>query len=292
MAIPIVLKTGDEEVQLAQGVSTCFVIAKGGVYRRRETELFSSCTPATAIPQALKEQEVYLHLNEGFPQMPVADLQKVAGFFLEVFNVYKSEAIVILVRNKQTGAIEIICPKQYITVWKTGNSYSSGSMSVKYDMPEIDHDKYTYFGDIHSHCDFSAYASGTDTHDEEYRDGVHMVLGKITQTEPDFHCEFAVDGMRFLVRYNLVVDGKYGQTDMNFPKEWMKTITLKESSYQTNYKFKGWTPSTTSSSRSAPTSSRGRVLDPDRDVPEDVLRLFGDDQDDSEVDKRKWRHGK
>jgi len=42
-------------------------------------------------------------------------------------------------------------------------------------------------GSVHSHCKSAAFASGTDTHDEKTRDGLHLTVGKLGNEEFDLH---------------------------------------------------------------------------------------------------------
>ena len=50
-------------------------------------------------------------------------------------------------------------------------------------------------GSIHHHCTTKAFASGTDQHDECNRDGVHITLGKMEDTELDYHIRQCFDGI-------------------------------------------------------------------------------------------------
>ena len=42
-------------------------------------------------------------------------------------------------------------------------------------------------GSVHSHCTSTAFASGTDKHDERNRDGLHLTIGKLNANQFDIH---------------------------------------------------------------------------------------------------------
>ena len=52
----------------------------------------------------------------------------------------------------------------------------------------------------------AAYSSQTDKHDEKNRPGLHIVVGRIQSEPPEFHIEVIVDGMRFKVEQNMVLE--------------------------------------------------------------------------------------
>ena len=78
-------------------------------------------------------------------------------------------------------------------------------------------------GDIHSHADLDAYPSGQDRNDELYRDGVHVVVGRIDREPPQFHLEFAVDGQRFRLKFDSFLRG-YQRRRRIVPQKWMDKV--------------------------------------------------------------------
>lgn len=49
-------------------------------------------------------------------------------------------------------------------------------------------------GSVHHHCNTSAFQSGTDSKDEENRDGVHITVGKVTDDLVDIHIRVSFNG--------------------------------------------------------------------------------------------------
>ena len=82
-----------------------------------------------------------------------------------------------------------------------------------------------------SHADGDAYSSWTDRRDEEYRDGIHVVVGDVESEPPAFHLEFAVDGHRFTMKFEQFFEG-YTKRDRDFPQEWLNEVKCKVNRYQ------------------------------------------------------------
>ena len=81
--------------------------------------------------------------------------------------------------------------------------------------------------DIHGHCDFAAYTSFTDAHDEKYRDGVHAVVGHIDRQKLDFHVEISIKGTRFKMELEQLFKG-FNKRRMHVPDEWFDQLAVKE----------------------------------------------------------------
>lgn len=90
-------------------------------------------------------------------------------FFARVFGQYRAEAELQIYYSPARQEYRLVCPKQEV----------SGA-AVRYELESSILDgEYRRAGTIHSHCDFSAFHSGTDTADEEYEDGLHITFGHV-----------------------------------------------------------------------------------------------------------------
>jgi hypothetical protein len=104
-------------------------------------------------------------------------------------------------------------------------------MEMKYEVPELP-PHLILLGDIHSHVDFEAYTSFTDERDEVHRHGIHLVVGRLFQEPPQFHCEVSVDGSRFKVRdLSLVVEGYERRRVLEVPEEWIAKVSIEPWQY-------------------------------------------------------------
>jgi PRTRC genetic system protein A len=162
-----------------------YLMTRDGLFICRNHEWFSSCAPAKKGPSELEDQKPFIDLK--YPMVPRALIERALGFFHLVFKDRKAESALILVWNRQTGKMELVCPKQKVS-WG----------SVKYDIPDLP-PHLALIGDIHSHCDFAPKASYTDEGDEINRPGLHIVAGYIDKEPPEFYCAVMADGQRFEV---------------------------------------------------------------------------------------------
>jgi len=183
-----------------------YILTSDGLFINRNNEYFTSSVLAKVGPGELCEHKPSLRLK--LPKLKVDKLSQVIGFFDWAADPL-GEVAVLLLHNTKTGEVELLVPDQ---------DCSQGS--VEYTVPTNLPPHLRLIGDIHSHVHFSAFASYTDTHDEEHRPGLHLVIGHVDREPPDFHCEFVVDGFRFKVEdLDMVIDGDYmGRT--KHPEEW------------------------------------------------------------------------
>jgi proteasome lid subunit RPN8/RPN11 len=217
-----------------------YVLGSNGLFLCRNHQLFRSCVPARNYPSELGEQDTFLKLR--CPKVPRRLLELIVGFFARVGKLHGSEAGVILAWDNTASRMRIIVPPQKATVstssWR-GTVYPIG---LHYETPTDLPKDWTIIGDVHSHVDEAAYASGTDKHDEKHRAGLHIVVGRLYREPPEFHLEAVVDGTRFEVPFNLVFEG-YKKRRLGIPQDWLDKLTIEdyskssryESSYVTGY---------------------------------------------------------
>lgn len=147
-----------------------YLVAKDGIYFRQEAAHGSTFVKVKKIPH-LADAPVGVNLH--VPKIDGLTIAKAFGFFREVFTKHRSESYVTLIFNKEHQKYDVWCPSQTV-------SYSS----VNYDRSDMPSEPgWIAIGTIHSHCDFSAFHSGTDTSDESSFDGIHITLGNVNRDE-------------------------------------------------------------------------------------------------------------
>ncbi len=213
METPVYLKENDEMEWPDDPVF--YMITSEGMMKCRNTPFFRSCVKANSAPAELEPQKPFLKLR--YPKIPQDLLEQVAGFFSAIEQAHSAEAYVCLCWDKVEEKYVIICPPQDI----------SGA-HVSYDMPQLPPNLMAV-GDIHSHVNMSAYASGVDENDETHRPGIHVVIGRISQEPPEFHIEAVVDGTRFGVSEALMLEGYEKRRE--FPPEWMDGVSAKKPNF-------------------------------------------------------------
>jgi len=243
---------------------TCYIIAKGGIYLKKKLDLIESLTPVDKI-SFLEDINSFAKMN--IPLIPTRMFGNILGFFREVYNLYKSEAIVLLFYNKDKKSYKIYVPEQEV---------SGASLSYKTDKTIKNH---VLVGSIHSHGSMSAFHSGTDIGDEKSFDGIHMTVGKIS--DPNFFelCgSIVANGLRVPISPEEYVNGieyreytpyfptmfrpgfeeingdkiykntvktssgcilNAREEDYNFNKKWLENVKEKQSSYTTSLSFTG-----------------------------------------------------
>ncbi|GIU69010.1 MAG: hypothetical protein KatS3mg002_0246 [Candidatus Woesearchaeota archaeon] len=190
-----------------------FVVGSDGVYVYRKTNFYESLTKSkkNEIPILNKpDQFIYLRNNMNFPMY----LMNITySFFADVYEKYKSEAIVLIyIDNDQK--FYIAPPLQKV---------SGAHLDYKNNI--LHPNNMTLFGTIHSHGTMSAFHSGTDHKDEEFFDGLHITLGKITSNPPDISISLVIDGFRGIIKEPERVIEKYGTYQkVPYPKEWMDQV--------------------------------------------------------------------
>ena len=162
------------------------VVAKGGIYHSKDTPIIKSLTSVPDIP-GLGEMGPSVKLR--MPKLPSLITAQALEFFRQVFSDYKAEAEVMLLYNRERREYALWCPEQTV---------SGGGVDYKMEQALIDTpDDWTWVGTIHSHCDFGAFHSGTDTHDEKNEDGIHITIGHVNSRYCSMCSSIVVNGNRW-----------------------------------------------------------------------------------------------
>jgi hypothetical protein len=231
---PVLIKTA-ADLAWPEDQRTFYILGRDGLYLCRNHEFFRSCVPARRGPSELEEQATFLAPR--FPMIPRVLFERAVGFFDRVAELHSAEAAVMLVWDRSAGRVRLTVPEQTATVssgWN-GNRYPIG---VHYVPPADLPAEWVPFGDIHSHVNYSAYASSTDVADEVHTAGLHIVVGGILREPPDIHVEAVVDGNRFALDASQVIED-YRRRRMNVPEEWIERVQIKE----TGWGYRSWSAS-------------------------------------------------
>ncbi len=216
----IYLKTDADGVVPAD--EECFyLLSRDGLFIGRNQPLMRSLVPAPNWPRELHPQERYLQLT--YPKVPAGLLADIVGFFWSVASRYGAEAAVLLGYDGTT--ITPIVPEQTGTIgWGySGRPYPIG---LHYQIP-LELNGLRIIGDFHSHAFEAAYASSIDVHDERHRPGLHVVAGRLDRDPPDWHVEYVVDGTRFAIDPEKVLDlDGYQQRTVPTDPAWMERVKV------------------------------------------------------------------
>ncbi len=225
LATPLYLKE-DDSTPWPESESVFYYLTKSGFFICRNNPFFQSAVPARRWPSELATQESFLHVR--YPRIPRRQLELAVGFFARVADLAGAEAGVLIVWDSVAKRVSLVAPPQVATVYRARDGYTS-PIGLHYDVPSDLPEGASVIGDIHSHVDHAAYSSATDQDDEVYRPGLHLVVGRIHREPPEFHCEAVVDGVRFRVAIDLVING-YRQRRPDFPESWLEKVRVETSS--------------------------------------------------------------
>jgi len=200
-----------------------YIMTGDGLFMGRNHEFFTSDVRASSMPRSLAGHQAKCLVN--YPKLGVAALEYIVGFFDQVYQRYGSESIVLLFWNQKKKRYKLWVPQQEATVWESYSGYRS-AMDVTYELPIPMPRDHLLIADIHCHCDFAAYTSFMDAKDEEYRDGVHAVVGHIDRETPDFHVEISIDGSRFKMTFDQLFKG-FHKRRVNVPSEWFDQLKVR-----------------------------------------------------------------
>lgn len=220
---PIFVKSGDE-MPLPEESPVFHLITRDGLFRCRNHPFFRSSVRVDEFPSELAAHRPYLKLR--YPKLPRKLLEQIVGFFSIVGRRHGSEAAVLLAWDRTAEEIVPIVPEQTGIVGR-GWHGDPFPMELLYEIPPLP-PQWTLIGDLHSHVDGPAYASTQDKSDEEYRPGLHLVVGRLRFEPPEFHCEVTVDGARFTVPdLGMVSAGYDRRREREVPVEWLDKLTVK-----------------------------------------------------------------
>jgi len=170
-----------------------YLIAKNGVFLRKKTGLIDSLAPVDKI-SILQPIDPYASMD--IVKISEKQVAWIAGFFKQVYDMYKSEAIVVLHYNEKSKKYKIEVPPQ--TVSGGGATYT-GAQTFK---------GYNRIGTIHSHGSMGAFHSGTDDSDEEGFDGLHITFGSFNSLYGmSISSSVVINGMRIKVDADTYLEG-------------------------------------------------------------------------------------
>lgn len=212
----------DDDAMLAGGVEAKFIrpnelqslprgknfymVSGNGTFLHKDTGLIEAIIPVPGVAGlGHLESDCRLRMSK----IPALVAARALTFFRKVFASYKSEAEVMLLYNEAERKYDLYCPEQKVTGGHVDYKLSEGMQKV---MQELGKD-WKIAGTIHSHCDFSAFHSGTDTDDESNQDGIHITFGHVVSKNFSCVSSVAVNGHRWQVPPAFVIKGISNRTE-------------------------------------------------------------------------------
>lgn len=186
-----------------------FVVAHDGLYLRKQSLLGLSQTKVDGVDHLPVEKE---YVEYALPKVPADLMARVVGFFRSVYRLHRTEALVLLLWKAE--GFDLFVPDQQVSM-----------ASVKHRLDESAlPDDLRVIGSIHSHGAFGAGASAIDADDEAEFDGLHVVVGDFDRARQTYSAAIAVDGHRFDVRANVVLERPRRLVEP--PDDWLRRVKL------------------------------------------------------------------
>ena len=116
--------------------------------------------------------------------------------------------------------------KDPIAFWKQSYPDSDG-IEVLSILTTILETGFVRLGTIHSHADLPAYSSAQDDIDEQFEDGLHVVIGSFGKAELSIAASFVANGIRFRMPPAQVLEIP-GEIEQPARPEWLACLTTEE----------------------------------------------------------------
>lgn len=187
---------------------TYYLVAGNGLWLHKDTGIVQAFVPVQQI-SVLDDLNANAWAQCKLPRLPAQCVFQIKQFFQKVVEIYHAEAIVTLYYNKATSQYKLHVPRQNVS--GVGVRYRRTAMTHLEDVKD-----YLPVGTIHSHCDFGAFHSGTDIHDEEDFDGIHCTFGHNDKEQFTITACVVVNGHRCAVNPMDWLDGIEAVTEKSY----------------------------------------------------------------------------
>jgi hypothetical protein len=196
----------------------CFLVGYNGLFRHVDNPYFMVRYKTDKIPVC---GEITEEVKPKVYKLPLEMFKQVESFFALVNTKFKGEAVVVLAWSVARKSWAVKIPKQQTRGLHVSYDASAGNVLMVYQddkgelqsvalepgqpVPEVVMD-YENFGTIHSHCNASAFHSGTDDKDEFSFDGLHITIGKLDQPVREYAVRWIFAGRAYKSSIEHVVE--------------------------------------------------------------------------------------
>ena len=163
----------------------CYIVAKNGLFVKKKLGIMESITPVNDIPTL--EYEVTPYVKMRLPKIPKPIFCSIFSLFRKVYELYRTESTALLFYDEKKKKFKVGVPYQKVSF--------TGCEVIKMGSPN----GYITIGSVHSHCNFSAFHSGTDIIDEEYIEGLHITIGNVDEDQFSIVASIVSNKKRFKV---------------------------------------------------------------------------------------------
>lgn len=227
---PVYFATDDVELPKDK---TYYLVTSKGLYIHRKTKFGSGLVKAEGVPW-FNDPNTDFHLT--LPKIPSLIIGQAWEFFRQVFDKIRSESYLTILYNEKEKSYKLYCPKQIVSHGSVDYGNYGTDAKAAYDaIAPKDREGWTVIGTIHSHCDFDAFHSGTDTGDEAQMDGIHITLGHVNQDECSVSVEISLTGNRYKLSPEGICPGFVKQAEEPEQDDFSSYVGI---GFHTNFRYK------------------------------------------------------
>lgn len=197
-----------------------FIALKDGYHMVKMTHWGKAIVPVKEVPglPEYKAASILWYPEQRLPQDMIA---QVWGFFLQVFKDIQSEAMVYL--THKDGQYRVFIPPQKVTKVAVNATFDPSNVG-----------DWQVVGTIHSHCDFGAHHSGTDMHDADKMDGLHITIGNVNAYKPTVAIMISVNKIKWDLKPEDIIEDGMPTEPKPHPVWWHRYV---EKNVQTNTQY-------------------------------------------------------
>jgi hypothetical protein len=164
-----------------------WIAAKNGYYLHRPSILGNAIIPNT--PATLTDfPHKTGYLDYTFPRLPDWIINQAIHFFTRTYDRLGTEAEVLISYNPNAEPnLRLFVPPQRVTSASVHSAFDPSHLGRGWQL----------LGSIHSHCNFSAFHSGTDHADASDFEGIHITIGNLKAPRPSFAAMVTAGGVRW-----------------------------------------------------------------------------------------------
>ena len=154
-----------------------YLKADEGDYIHRETQIGTVLLPVAKAKFPKLGRVGYKDgmFNWTQEKVPADIISQAHNFFARIFEKHHSEAEVLITMNDETKEFRLFVPYQRVSHMGVKSIHEPSHISRGWNV----------VGTLHSHCDFGAFHSSTDSGDASDMDGVHFTIGKVNSEQPE-----------------------------------------------------------------------------------------------------------
>lgn len=217
-----------------------YLVSREGIYLRKWATLGTGTIRLNTMPDNVVGK---IGNYNGFfswdaPPVPAILCAQIVDFFRRIWDKHRAEAEVIL-----TARVESVEGRATVKDWRVfipTQRVSGGGVESVFEPTHIARN-HLIVGSMHSHCNFSAFHSGIDEADAKGMDGLHITIGHVDKTVPQYAAMVSINGMHVDYSGKSLKDvADFSDLDAGKAPEWWDQYVIPTKNLATSHKPVGY----------------------------------------------------